>query len=395
MNSNIFSLYDLAKWKNGVAFKNIHFSDGGKPIIKIAELKNGITEQTQYTQQQFDSDAFLTRGDMVFSWSGNPKTSIDVFWYDLPDGWLNQHIFKVSPINGVDSNYLFYLLKVMKPIFASIASNKQTTGLGHITIKDLKEIRVKLPPLEKQRSTGAYLRNIDLTIECNNQINHNLEQQAQAIFLEWLNSHLNMSTEVSLDEVCLKVTDGSHFSPKDDSLSTIPMLSVKDMKEFDFDLTSCKHISDENYQKMITNDCVPKIDDILVAKDGSYLKEIFICNEQRQIAILSSIAILRPDRKMIFPEILLAFLKSPDVLKKVRDNYVSGSALPRVVLKDFKKLCFSLPPIEEQKKIAPILVAFRLMIATSIAENQILAALRNSLLPKLMSGEIDTSNIKI
>ena len=91
-------LYDLAKWKNGLAFRNINFSKRGRPVIKIAELKNGITEQTQLTEQTFDDEVYLRAGDMLFSWSGNPQTSIDVFWYNLPDGWLNQHIFKVTQI---------------------------------------------------------------------------------------------------------------------------------------------------------------------------------------------------------------------------------------------------------------------------------------------------------
>ena len=173
------------------------------------------------------------------------------------------------------------------------------------------------------------------------------------------------------------------------------MLSVKDMEEFDFNLDSCKHISAEDYQKMVVNDCVPQVNDILVAKDGSYLKEIFICNEQRELAILSSIAIFRPDTSKIYPEILLAFLKSPRVLQEVRDNYVSGSALPRIVLKDFKKLQFLLPNLEAQGEIVPLLAAIRSQIAVNVAENQRLSQLRNSLLPKLMSGEIDVSNIRL
>ena len=173
------------------------------------------------------------------------------------------------------------------------------------------------------------------------------------------------------------------------------MLSVKDMEEFDFNLTSCKHISPEDYQKMVINDCVPQVDDVLVAKDGSYLKEIFICNEQRELAILSSIAIFRPDTSKIYPEILLAFLKSPRVLQEVRDNYVSGSALPRIVLKDFKKLQFLLPNLEAQREIAPLLAAIRLQIAVNVAENLRLSQLRDSLLPKLMSGEVDVSSIQI
>ena len=174
MNSNMVSLFSLAEWKNGLAFKQIHFSDTGKPVIKIAELKNGITGQTAYTQQEFDPSVHLTKGDMVFSWSGNPETSIDVFWYDLPDGWLNQHIFKVTPKTGVDKIYLYYLLKYMKPQFTAIASNKQTTGLGHVTVKDMKELLVPLPDMQEQKAVGAFLHSIDQKAYINNRINDNL-----------------------------------------------------------------------------------------------------------------------------------------------------------------------------------------------------------------------------
>jgi len=129
--TNRVPLYDLAIWKNGLAFRDIQFSKNGKPIIKIAELKNGVTDQTKFTQDEFDDTVALHTGDMVFSWSGNPETSIDVFIYDLPDGWLNQHIFKITPV-GVDKQFLYYLLKFHKSTFTAIASNKQTTGLGHV-----------------------------------------------------------------------------------------------------------------------------------------------------------------------------------------------------------------------------------------------------------------------
>jgi len=230
---------------------------------------------------------------------------------------------------------------------------------------------------------------------CGNRVNDNLQQQAQAVFSAWLASHASAANEVTLGGICLKVTDGSHFSPKDDPSAKIPMLSVKDMEEFDFNLASCKHISAEDFQKLVANDCVPQVDDILVAKDGSYLKEIFICNEQRELAILSSIAIFRPDTSIIYPEILLAFLKSPRVLQEVRDNYVSGSALPRIVLKDFKKLQFLLPNLTAQEEIAPLLAAIRSQIAVNVAENHRLAQLRDVLLPKLMSGEVNVSSVQI
>lgn len=176
------SLFDLACWKNGLAFKNIQFAAKGKPIIKIAELKNGITTQTRFTEQVFDDNVSLKKGDMLFSWSGNPETSIDVYWYELPDGWLNQHIFKVTPKGFVDKFYLYYLLKSFKKVFTNIASNKQTTGLGHVTVKDLKEIFVNLPDLSYQRLIGEYLNKIDEKIRINNRINDNLEKQVEAIY---------------------------------------------------------------------------------------------------------------------------------------------------------------------------------------------------------------------
>ena len=169
-----YSLYELATWKNGLAFKKIDFSNKGYPIIKIAELKNGITSQTAYTEQKYSEEVQLKNDDLIFSWSGNPETSIDAFLYRLPDGYLNQHSFKVTPIEKINKYYLFYILKYLKPIFKQIATDKQTTGLGHVTVSNLKELKVKVPKLEIQEKFLKVIKNIDNKIELNNQTNDNL-----------------------------------------------------------------------------------------------------------------------------------------------------------------------------------------------------------------------------
>lgn len=233
-------------------------------------------------------------------------------------------------------------------------------------------------------------------------INKNLEQQGLALYKSFFIDFApyggiqpNGWNAVSLEDVCLKITDGSHYSPKDEPGAPYPMYSVKDMETYGFNSSSCKHISDTEFERMKKNDCVPLVDDILVAKDGSYLKEIFICSEPTDEAVLSSIAIFRPDPNVILPDVLLFLLKQPSVRADVADNYVSGSALPRIVLKDFKKYQFILPPMNEQRKIGDILHSFRMQIATNVKENHRLASLRDALLPKLMSGEIDVSDINI
>ena len=179
------SVFDLAHWKNGLAFKNIDFSEAGRPVIKIAELKNGVTPQTARTMAEYDPSVFVKSGDMLFSWSGSPDTSIDVFRWEGEDGWLNQHIFKVTPSEGVSSNFLFFLLRWLKPRFVEIARNKQTTGLGHVTIQDLKQMQVAIPDSDEQAMIIEIIGPIQDKIELNRWMNKTLEAMAQEIFKDW------------------------------------------------------------------------------------------------------------------------------------------------------------------------------------------------------------------
>jgi type I restriction enzyme S subunit len=174
------SVYDLANWKNGLAFKNIDFSVTGRPIIKIAELKNGVTGQTARTMAEYDPSVLVHPGDMLFSWSGNPDTSIDVFRWEREEGWLNQHNFKVTPNNRILAEFLFFLLKWLRPRFAEIARNKQTTGLGHVTIQDLKRMMVGLPTLPEQEAIVCVLAPVQSKLDLNRRMNETLEATAEA-----------------------------------------------------------------------------------------------------------------------------------------------------------------------------------------------------------------------
>ena len=141
------SLYDTAEFVNGAAFKAKDFSSNtkGLPIIKIAELKQGLSAQTKYTNSSFDKKYKVSSGDIFYSWSGSPETSLDVFKWFGGDGWLNQHIFKINTKNKGQTYFVYYLLKYLKPTLIRLATNKQTTGLGHITIADMKALKVIKP----------------------------------------------------------------------------------------------------------------------------------------------------------------------------------------------------------------------------------------------------------
>ncbi|WP_347028257.1 restriction endonuclease subunit S [Intestinibacter bartlettii] len=136
------SLYDLAEYINGTSFKSKDYVENGLPIIKIAELKSGITGSTKFFNGEKDKKFYIKNRDILFSWSGNPDTSIDTFIWYKGDAILNQHIFKVIPKVDYEYSFIYLLLKYLKNTFMNIARNKQTTGLGHVTVKDLKTLKV-------------------------------------------------------------------------------------------------------------------------------------------------------------------------------------------------------------------------------------------------------------
>ena len=160
--------------------------------------------------------------------------------------------------------------------------------------------------------------------------------------------------EYKLDEVCLEITDGSHSSPKSVDKG-YPMASVKDMNYFDISIDTCRQISEEDYNKLTKGNCKPKVNDVLIAKDGSYMKHVNVVKEEKDLVILSSIAILRPNVDIINPNFLKYYLLSPSIKQDLEQGYVSGSAIRRIVLKDFRRFPINLPPLEEQEKIADIL----------------------------------------
>jgi type I restriction enzyme S subunit len=140
-------LYEIADFQNGAAYRDIHFSDDdeGLPVIKIAELKSGVTASTRFTTSDLGEKYRIDQAEILFSWSGNPDTSIDAFVWVGGPAWLNQHIFRVRENGKASRARVYFQLKVLRPEFAEIARDKQTTGLGHVTIADMKRLMVCQP----------------------------------------------------------------------------------------------------------------------------------------------------------------------------------------------------------------------------------------------------------
>ena len=168
--------YEMATYINGAAYKAFEPNTEcrGLPIIKIAELKAGLTPQTAYSDVAMPDKYRIQPRDILFSWSGNPDTSIDTFVWTHDQAWLNQHIFRVSPNNAEERSFVLQNLKYLRPVFAELARNKQTTGLGHVTIADLKRLLIIKP-------NQAVMGQFDSTVAPLHKIIFSNQQQAQTL----------------------------------------------------------------------------------------------------------------------------------------------------------------------------------------------------------------------
>lgn len=168
----------------------------------------------------------------------------------------------------------------------------------------------------------------------------------------------NIWPEKTLDEVCLKITDGAHHSPKSVDVG-LPMASVKDLTRFGLNLDTARRISTEDYQQLVRQGCQPLRGDVLIAKDGATALDT-VCEIRTAVeaVLLSSVAILRPDPAEVTPSFLRYFLDSPTTRSSMKTAFTTGAAIPRVVLKDFKRATIKVPPLPTQRRIASILSAY-------------------------------------
>ncbi|SHF37168.1 restriction endonuclease subunit S [Caloramator proteoclasticus] len=412
-------LYDLATWKNGLAFKNKDFSKAGRPIIKIAELKNGITPQTKYTNKFFDEAALLKKGDLLFSWSGNPDTSIDVFWFDLPEGWLNQHIFKITVDERIaDKKYFYYLLKYLKPNFKAIASNKQTTGLGHVTISDLKNIIIKLPPLHEQKAIAKILSDLDEKIEINNRINKVLEEIAQTIFKRWfidfefpnengepykssggemVDSELGPIPKgwevVELGQF-IEIINGYSYKSSELMESNTALLTIKNFDVTgNFKINGFKEIKIS--EKVKEKHYLELFDVVIACTDLTQNAEIIgnaimVMTKSKYKKLIASMDIIKivPKSKKITQYTLYMILKD-NRFKKFALGLTSGTTVLHLNKKGILNYKVALP-IDSYllEKISCFIEPLIKYMSEIYSENERLSQLRDTLLPKLMSGEI-------
>jgi type I restriction enzyme S subunit len=289
-------------------------------------------------------------------------------------------------VDNKNSRRFLYYVFCNRDFQSFLTENATGTTIPNVPIKGLREYSFLIPPLPEQHAIASVLSSLDDKIDLLNRQNKTLESMAETLFRQWFIEEADEAwEEVELEYIASRITDGAHASPPSSEFGK-PMASVKDMYDWGIDNSKCRLISEDDYNKLVRDDCRPLKNDILIAKDGSYLKHIFVVRDDLDVVILSSIAIIRPNGK--YDPILLCILLKLDSTLDLLKNIVTGAVIPRIVLKDFRKFPIVLPPVDVQQRALVVIKPLITKCWKNDDQIRTLESLRDTLLPKLMSGEV-------
>lgn len=286
-------------------------------------------------------------------------------------------------IDGVtDEDYLYYL--VCSPIVRDIAIKSMVGSSGRQRVQTdvVKGIEVELPTLDEQRKIGSLLKSLDDKIAVNNKINENLQQQALALFN---NFYDHSNTEVNFTDL-IQILGGG--TPKTgESMywnGNIPFFTPKDVGT-PYTLATEKTITEDGLSHC--NSRLYPVNTVFVTARGTVGK---IGLAGVPMAMNQSCYALAGKN---LHQLLVYFytLKAVDRLK----HKASGAVFDAIITRDFEtEQIFKLSEDDTNTFIKIVEPMYQLILNNSV-ENQRLTALRNSLLPKLMSGELDVSGIDL
>lgn len=211
---------------------------------------------------------------------------------------------------------------------------------SHESVEDLQLPLGLIVPKEKIAENGDY-----------NLSGERYREDSQSVSQRW--------PFIELEKVCIKITDGSHFSP-DSSAFGFPYVTVKDLCDGRIDLDGCKRISEDSYKQLLHTGCRPKRDDVLFSKDGTVGKTAII-DFDNDFVVLSSLAIISPETSVVLPKFLYCILSSERFISTAI-GHKTGVAIRRIVLRTLKTISIPLPPLEVQKEIVAEIEGYQKVI---------------------------------
>ena len=379
---------------------------GATPSTKNAENYDGGTVSwiTPKDLASF-SGRFISRGERNITEQGLKSCSAQLmpahtvlFSSRAPIGYIaiakqevctNQGFKSVVPNESTDYMFLYYLLKYNKDKIENLGSG---TTFKEVSGSTMRGIEVSVPEtIEEQHQIASVLSTLDDKIEKNNAINENLEQQAQAVFADMFAAN-NVTTPATISDVSLNVTDGVHNTVHDDPDGEFLLLSCKNIKGGSLNIgTSERRISRETFEKLRRRTKLAK-GDVLISSVGTVGELLLLNKEPLNYEFQRSVAMVKPN-----PDIVSSAYLYESLLFKRAEliNAAHGAVQQCLFISDIAEFPIGIPQQDTLDKFDALVKPMLDIVSANEDENLRLSQLRDALLPKLMSGEIDVSELDI
>lgn len=287
------------------------------------------------------------------------------------------------------------------------------TGIGvpNLHLRDIKRVFIPLPPLSEQRCIVERIENLfaklDEAKEKAQAVVDGFELRKSAILHkaftgklteQWRKEHgleLDSWEKRNIQSVCaMKITDGTHKTPiYCEADEGIPFISAKDVTSGKICWDNIKYIIPELHKELYKR-LAPQIDDVLLAKNGT-TGVAAIVEEEKIFDLYVTLAVLRPDKEIIFPRYLLNIVNSP-ICKNQFDEHLTGIGVPNLHLRDIKEVLLNVPSLEEQIEIVHIIdkIMAKEQQAKEIAESVLeqIDTMKKAILTRAFCGELGTND---
>lgn len=295
-----------------------------------------------------------------------------------------------------DPDYIYYLVSSPLVRDPSIKSMVGSSGRQRVQTDVVQGLQVPVPPLEEQRKIAGILRTLDDKIKLNTEINDNLLQQAQLLYKSWFIAcdpfdgvKPNNWSNGTIDDLAKEIVCGKTPSTKVKEYygSDVPFITIPDMHGNTYVVTTERYLS--NYGASSQAKKTLPQNSICVSCIGTAGLVTLVASESQTNQQINSI--IPKDEYSPF-YIYLLMLTLSEVINKLGQG---GSTIVNLNKAQFGKIKVTIPSITDMNAFHELVSPLFALILENQKENISLSSIRETLLPKLMSGELDVSDIEL
>ena len=334
--------------------------------------------------------------DILFSMIGTIGITYLEKNIDIDYACKNMGIFK---FNG-DKDKAYWLYHYLQTPQAKeyILGHLRGTTQQYLPLGSLRDFPIQVPSAEIRNNITLILRSLDDRIAVNTAINENLEQQIQTILLNLIKSDSQKDSieNVKLgDYLYIKGRIGWKGLKKDEYLesSDYRIINGESLTKDGIDWRKTGYISAERYDE--SPEIMLQTGDILLSKDGTIGKIGYVDRLDYPSTVASGIFVIRNIKPDIISTPFIYYLLKSKLFTAFIASRTEGSVIPHLYQKDFMEFMIPLPNAQEMNQFDSLTSPLFATIVKNLRENELLAATRDALLPKLMNGEIDVSAVQI